>query len=73
MANEKTWSHQNLQIKEGLKPGSKHFQYFFLVSEEERRSATIVFGLTMRTWQTSPPPRTLRRSLLPEEKSGAGG
>ena len=33
MANEKTWSHQNLQIKEGLKPGSKHFQYFFLVSE----------------------------------------
>lgn len=33
MANEKTWSHQNLQIKEGLKPGSKHFQYFFLVWE----------------------------------------
>jgi hypothetical protein len=33
MANERTWSHKNLQIKEGLKPESKHFQYFFLVSE----------------------------------------
>lgn len=25
------WSYHNYQIKEGLKPGSKHFQYFFNV------------------------------------------
>lgn len=33
MTKEETWVHKNLQIKEGLKPGSKHFQYFFVVSE----------------------------------------
>jgi hypothetical protein len=30
---EKEWSHKSLKIKAGLKPGSKHFQYFFVVSE----------------------------------------
>ena len=30
---EKEWSYKNYQVKEGLKPGSKHFQYFFVVSE----------------------------------------
>jgi hypothetical protein len=30
---EKEWSYKNLTIEEGFKPGSKHFQYFFLVSE----------------------------------------
>ncbi len=34
---EKTWSHKNYQIKEGLKPGSKHFQYFFVVSERNEK------------------------------------
>jgi len=27
------WSYKELDIKEGLKPKSKHFQYFFVVSE----------------------------------------
>ena len=27
---EKMWSYKDYQIKEGLKPDSKHFQYFFL-------------------------------------------
>jgi len=30
---EKEWSYKSLTIEEGFKPGSKHFQYFFLVSE----------------------------------------
>ena len=34
---EKMWSYKDYQIKEGLKPGSKHFQYFFLVSEKEKK------------------------------------
>ncbi len=34
---EKTWSYKNYQIKEGLKPGSKHFQYFFVVSEKDKK------------------------------------
>jgi hypothetical protein len=29
----KEWSYKKYQIKEGLKPESKHFQYFFVVSE----------------------------------------
>ena len=34
---EKMWSYKDYLIKEGLKPGSKHFQYFFLVSEKENK------------------------------------
>ena len=30
---QKTWSHNNYEIKEGLKPGSSQFRYFFAVSE----------------------------------------
>ena len=29
----KEWTYKNFQIEGGLKPGSKNFQYFFLVSE----------------------------------------
>jgi hypothetical protein len=30
----KPWSYKQFQVKEGLKPGSPHFQYFFVVSED---------------------------------------
>ena len=30
----KTWSYKDFRIVEGLKPESKHFQYFFVVSEK---------------------------------------
>ena len=33
MEKENKWLYKDLQITEGLKPGSKHFQYFFVVSE----------------------------------------
>jgi hypothetical protein len=33
MEKENTWRYKDLQITEGLKPGSKHLQYFFVVSE----------------------------------------
>ena len=32
MSNQ--WSYKEFQISEGLKPGSKHFQYFFVVSKD---------------------------------------
>ncbi len=28
------WSYKHFQISEGLKPGSPHFQYFFVVSKD---------------------------------------
>ena len=31
MENERSWVYKNLEIKEGLKPGIPHFQYFFKV------------------------------------------
>ena len=34
---ENQWSYKNYQIKDGLKPGSKHFQYFYVVSEEGKK------------------------------------
>jgi hypothetical protein len=37
MVKEKVWSYKNLDIDEGLKPGSKHFQYFFVVSEKGKK------------------------------------
>ena len=37
MAKGRMWSYKNLQINEGLKPGSKHFQYFFVVSEKGKK------------------------------------
>ena len=40
MAQEKSWSHKNLEIREGLKPGSKHFQYFFLVTEGGKKKCS---------------------------------
>jgi hypothetical protein len=30
---KKGWSYKSLEVEEGFKPGSKHFQYFFNVSE----------------------------------------
>jgi hypothetical protein len=34
---ENQWSYKNYQIKDGLKPGSKYFQYFYVVSEEGKK------------------------------------
>lgn len=31
---ENTWYHKSYQIKDGLKPGSLQFQYFYVVSEQ---------------------------------------
>ncbi len=31
------WSYKDFQINEGVKPGSKHFQYFFIVSEKGKK------------------------------------
>jgi hypothetical protein len=30
---ENEWSYKSFKVEEGFKPGSAHFQYFFLVSE----------------------------------------
>ena len=37
MQEEKNWSYKKYEIKEGLKPGSNHFQYYFVVSEGGER------------------------------------
>ena len=34
---ENQWSYKNYQIKDGLKPGATHFQYFYVVSEEGKK------------------------------------
>jgi len=31
------WFYKDYQIRDGLKPGSAHFQYFYVVSEQERK------------------------------------
>ena len=37
MAQERNWIYHNLQIKEGLKPGAAHFQYYFMVSQGDEK------------------------------------
>ena len=37
---EKKWAYEEFQIKEGLKPGSKHFQYFFVVSKGNEKKCS---------------------------------
>ena len=37
MIKPNIWSYKKLEIKEGLKPKGKHFQYFFVVSEEGKK------------------------------------
>ena len=32
---ETKWTYKNYEIREGLKPGSSKFQYFFIVSEKD--------------------------------------
>lgn len=34
---ENRWSYKEYQIEDGLKPGSRHFQYFYVVSENGRK------------------------------------
>jgi hypothetical protein len=34
---EKQWKYMGLDVRESLKPGSKHFQYFFVVSEKGQK------------------------------------
>ena len=34
---ENTWTYKNYEIKEGLKPGSKTFRYFFKVMEGDEK------------------------------------
>jgi len=34
---ENRWTHKDFVIRDALKPESKHFQYFFVVSEGEKK------------------------------------
>jgi chemotaxis regulatin CheY-phosphate phosphatase CheZ len=34
---ENSWTYKDYKIKEGLKPGAKHFQYFYVVSEGDEK------------------------------------
>ena len=34
---ENQWSYKDYQIRDGLKPGSAYFQYFYVVSEQAKK------------------------------------
>jgi hypothetical protein len=34
---ERKWKHKEFDVEENLKPGSKHFQYFFVVTEKGQK------------------------------------
>jgi len=70
---EKTWSYKNYEIREGLKPGSKHFQYFFLVLEKDKKKCNYCVWIDDADLANSLQRRSLRRSFLPAERSGTRG
>ena len=41
----KEWTYGDFSIREGLKPGSRHFQYFFVVSERGRKKCNYCVWL----------------------------
>ena len=43
---QKTWSYKNYEIKEGLKPGSSQFRYFFVVSESGKKKCNYCVWIT---------------------------
>jgi len=65
---EKTWSYKNYQVKEGLKPGSKHFQYFFVVSEKDKKKCNYCIWIDDETLSDSLRGRSLTR--LPPPRGG---
>jgi len=34
---DRKWKHKEFEVKENLKPGSEHFQYFFVVTEKGQK------------------------------------
>ncbi|MEJ2109623.1 MAG: hypothetical protein P8Z37_06865 [Acidobacteriota bacterium] len=34
---EKTWSYKDYQVQEGLKPGTQHFQYFYVIRDGDNK------------------------------------
>lgn len=42
---QKKWTYKNYEIQEGLKPGSKTFRYFFVVSEKGMKKSNYCFWI----------------------------
>ena len=43
---EEQWSYKGYDIRDGLKPGSKHFQYFYVVSEQSKKKCNYCVWIT---------------------------
>jgi len=43
---EQHWSYKGYDIRDGLKPGSKHFQYFYVVSEQSKKKCNYCVWIT---------------------------
>ena len=43
---QQTWSYSNYEVKEGLKPGSSQFRYFFAISEKGEKKCNYCIWIT---------------------------
>jgi len=43
---EQHWSYKGYEIRDGLKPESKHFQYFYVVSEKSEKKCNYCVWIT---------------------------
>lgn len=57
MKKERNWSYKNLEITEGLKPGSTHLQYFFVVSQGGKKKCNYCVWIEDEALSTLAPSR----------------
>ena len=71
MVTGKMWSYKEFQINEGFKPESKHFQYFFVVSEKGKKRCNYCFWIDDENLAPSAGPKEFEEiiSLKREEWS----
>ncbi len=43
---EQHWTYKGYDIRDGLKPDTKHFQYFYVVSEQSNKKANYCVWIT---------------------------
>jgi len=49
-AMDNQWSYKDYQIRDGLKPGSPHFQYFYVVSEQGKKKCNYCVWIVDDAW-----------------------
>ena len=68
MGKKENWFYKNLQITEGLKPESKHFQYFFMISEGGEKKCNYCVWVDDETLSSLAPSKNFQEVVTLKRK-----